>query len=260
MRSISIPALASALLLALPLFGCAAPDLGKAPFLCNPGTPKCPSGYVCQSQTDVCVKAGTTFTPPQKDSGPPPKDDAKAPTPDEGIIKPDTPAPPPGTSVVITEFMANPNKVTDSAGEYIELFNVGNQPVDINGWTLKDLGSDSHTIAAGGSLMVPPRGYLLLGASATKATNGNIAVAYAYKLFFLSNKADEIQLLDTNGKIVDQLAYDTAAGWTITDGASLSVKNPFADKTKATNWCTETAAWSGSAGDFGTPGGNPKCQ
>jgi hypothetical protein len=46
--------------LAWPLAGCPAPDLGNAPFLCNPGLPQCPSGYVCvtQEKVDRCVKDG----------------------------------------------------------------------------------------------------------------------------------------------------------------------------------------------------------
>lgn len=38
------------------LSGCA-PDLGEVPFLCNNGTPRCPSGYECKVR--YCVKEGT---------------------------------------------------------------------------------------------------------------------------------------------------------------------------------------------------------
>ncbi|MCA9665647.1 MAG: hypothetical protein KC503_08665 [Myxococcales bacterium] len=37
-------------------YGCS-PDLGDAPFLCNPGSPRCPTGYTCNA-ANVCVKDG----------------------------------------------------------------------------------------------------------------------------------------------------------------------------------------------------------
>ena len=42
---------------ALGLFGCKL-DLGDAPFLCNTGNPKCPSGYEC-NKANVCVPEGS---------------------------------------------------------------------------------------------------------------------------------------------------------------------------------------------------------
>ena len=51
--------------------------------------------------------------------------------------------------LVITEIMKNPVAVEDGAGEWFELFNVTDQPVDINGWTIGDEGVDSHLIKGG---------------------------------------------------------------------------------------------------------------
>lgn len=48
-------ALVSASVLAL-AYGCT-PDLGDAPFLCNPGSPRCPTGYTCNA-ANVCVRDG----------------------------------------------------------------------------------------------------------------------------------------------------------------------------------------------------------
>jgi hypothetical protein len=77
----------------------------------------------------------------------------------------------------------------------------------------------------------------------------------------LSNTSgDEIILRDENGALVESFTYSTAKGFTVTEGAALSVKNPFGDKSSASAWCTETKMWTGSVGDFGTPGGSPGCQ
>jgi hypothetical protein len=270
-----VPALA----LCLPLLGCQV-DLGQTPFFCNNGNPECPEGYSCvevrsscsppkwPSPCKVCVKQGSpppvladggkldrrpTGEGPASDGPRPPQD---GPQPPKDGPKPGD-VPPVAGQIAITEFLADPFVVSDSYGEWIELFNAGGQPVDINGWTLKDSGTDTHVIAAGKPLVVPAKGYLLLGRSANMVDNGGVSVAYAYSGFYLANTADEIILLDGGGKVVDQVVYTTS--WTLPVGASLSVKSPLADKNNFANWCPETKAWPGSKGDKGTPGGNPGC-
>ncbi len=243
--------------------GCAVPDLGDAPFFCNDGKPKCPEGYHCLG--DVCLRDGVDFSildggkkpdkakptdgKPPKDTKPPPKDTKPPPKDTGGKVV-----------ILITEFMPNPGAVYDSEGEWIELFNPGASAVNINGWKLKDLGQDNHVIAHSGPLMVPAKGYLVLGVNTNKAQNGNVHVAYAYKKFFLANSSDEVYLMDNNGKTVDSFAYSPAKGFNLPQGASMSVKFPNVDKNVASNWCVETKPWSGSKGDKGTPGGNPGCK
>ena len=59
----------------------------------------------------------------------------------------------PGT-LVVSEFMANPAAVSDTAGEWLELFNNTINPIDVNGLSLADNGSDLHVIDNGGPLLV----------------------------------------------------------------------------------------------------------
>lgn len=49
--------------------GCT-PQLGDAPFLCNPGTPKCPEGYICKSSggQQICVRPSAVGKPRPKPS------------------------------------------------------------------------------------------------------------------------------------------------------------------------------------------------
>lgn len=249
-------------LLPLLLVSCVSPDLGDAPFQCNRGRPPCPDGYECDKSmgaNGVCVRQGSKYVQPSQDAAPPPAD-GPAPRPDGTAPQPDKSVPPTTRTIVITELMANPKVVTDGKGEYLELFNVTDAPIDIDGWTLKDNGSDSHTIAAGGPLVVPPRGFIVLGANTDKLDNGGVAVAYAYTSFYLANSDDEVQILDGQGKIVDQFAYSRSSGWTIPEGASLSAPNPLLDKSDFANWCPETNMWPGSLGDRGTPGASPGCK
>ena len=210
----------------------------------------------------ICVKEGSQ--PPIVDGAPPAEGgapDGAPPIPDgprpEGSPPPDGPAP--AGKVIVTEFMANPKAVQDSDGEWIELFNIGNQPVDINGWTLKDQGTDAHVIQAPGPLVVPAGGYLLLGRTTDKLLNGGVHVLYAYKDFFLANTEDEVVLQDTGGAVVDSFSYSATKGFVIPEGASLSLKHPGVDQNDPGNWCAEPSPWPGSKGDNGTPGANPGC-
>ena len=85
----------------------------------------------------------------------------------------------PGASVVINEFMNNPEGNDDTTAEWIELFNASLAPVDITGWSLWDEGADSHVIQ-GGILAIPPGGYLLLANSNNPQANGGIDPDYVY--------------------------------------------------------------------------------
>ncbi|MDH4069800.1 MAG: lamin tail domain-containing protein, partial [Ignavibacteria bacterium] len=58
------------------------------------------------------------------------------------------------SQVVINEIMQNPESVGDGDGEWFELFNTGNDPVDIEGWTIRDDGSNTHVIQNGGPLLI----------------------------------------------------------------------------------------------------------
>jgi hypothetical protein len=66
--------------------------------------------------------------------------------------------------LVITEFMANPAILGDAEGEYLELYNHTNSSIDLQGWTLKDDGTNSLVIS--GSCVVPANGVATLAISA----------------------------------------------------------------------------------------------
>jgi hypothetical protein len=263
--------------LLLVVAACTEPNLGEVPFLCNKGNPRCPEGYVCIANR--CVRDGD---PPPVDARPRqertvsledepfadsvplpdqrlPTPDRLPPAPDKPKLPPDQPQPPP--QVEVSEFMANPSLV-DSDREWFELHNLGSQPVDINGWILADKDIDLHVISAGGPLIIPAKGYLVLGRSTDKLKNGNAPVQYGYgQAYTLANTEDEIILKNTAGVVVDSVSYSTSAvpAWTIPDGGSLSLKkNAVGDHNSATNWCAEPASWA-TGTDKGTPGAPPGC-
>ena len=78
------------------------------------------------------------------------------------IDVPDVPPGECGGVLWLTEFLPDPKRVSDRAGEYVEIYNPGDAPVAINGWRLSDLRRDSHVIRADVPVLVPPGGVLVL--------------------------------------------------------------------------------------------------
>ena len=163
---------------------------------------------------------------------------------------------PGGASIVITEFMKDPAAVGDSVGEWIELQNVGTAAVDIEGWILSDLGSDSIALVGSGSgIVIPAGGALVLGRSADPAVNGGVPVDFVYASYTLSNGDDEIVLSLPGGQLVDQVAYDGA--WPGDPGRSVSLR-PSARDAAANDdplvWCSSSTPLVPGGTDTGTPG------
>jgi len=173
---------------------------------------------------------------------------------DGGVDAPQTPD---GGSpqLVITEIMPNPSAVSDGNGEYFEIYNAGSAPIDLNGWKIKDDGSDSHVIAS--TVVVGAGKYVVLGVNALKSANGGVDVDYKYSTFFLSNSADEVVLVDKSGSEVDRVAWTSS--WGITSGAAHQLRGLTLNNNIASSWCVSATQWPGSAGDKGTPGAANSC-
>ena len=162
------------------------------------------------------------------------------------------PAPSP---IVITEIMRDPAAVVDASGEWFEIFNPGTSPVDINGWKIKDDDHDSHVIAHGGPLFIPPNRCLVLGRDAAGAQNGGYHADYVYSGFNLANGEDEIVLADGDGVVVDRVAYSNS--WPSAAGKSLVLADPAADNGDPTHWAIATSrggTFDTAGTDLGTPG------
>ena len=158
--------------------------------------------------------------------------------------------PPP--KIVITEIIQNPASVSDTNGEWFEIFNPTASAIDIDGWTIKDDGSNTHTISNGGPLLVPAGGFLVLARNDNFLTNGGVTVDYEYSSFFLANGADEVVLLDTDLNEIDRVNYDGGPSFPDPTGASMSLIAASLDNNVGANWCTATTSF--GAGDSGTPG------
>jgi len=108
-----------------------------------------------------------------------------------------------GANVLINEMLANPAKDWNGNGvisgmddEFIELYNSGNQTVDVSGYVLKDMVFRSS-----------PGEYAL--ANATVIGPGEFLVIFVSKSgVFQGNDKDAITLYDPFGNLVDEMKYD----------------------------------------------------
>ncbi|MDH5483822.1 MAG: lamin tail domain-containing protein [Gammaproteobacteria bacterium] len=99
-------------------------------------------------------------------------------------------------NLLITEVMANPQQVTDSNGEWFELFNPTTDFIDLQGLILSDDGSNQHTIASSGPLGIAPGQYFVLGRNGDSSLNGGLNLDYVYSNFTLANSMDQIIFSD----------------------------------------------------------------
>jgi hypothetical protein len=96
--------------------------------------------------------------------------------------------------IIINEILPNPSG--DEENEFIELYNPGDENVDLSGWTLKDAGKTSHYIFHSDTI-IKSGGYLVIYRKDFK--------------FALNNSGDEsVYLMDPNGEEVSKIFYDKA--------------------------------------------------
>ncbi len=109
-----------------------------------------------------------------------------------------------GADVLLNEMLANPAKDWNGNGdisgmddEFIELYNSGNESVDVSGYVLRDTIFRStpgeHTLANG--TMIGPGEFLVIFVS-----NSGV---------FQGNDGDAIKLYDPSGNMVDEKEYNT---------------------------------------------------
>jgi hypothetical protein len=125
--------------------------------------------------------------------------------------------------VVLNEVYANPigdEAATMPGGEWLELYNKGHWPIDVNGWYLYDaLVSHDFKISTvnvlSGSTVIAPRGYLVI------YRNGDAD-------FSLNNGSETVRLYDDSllvGNLIDSFSYmntQESKSWsTIPDGTDI---------------------------------------
>lgn len=165
--------------------------------------------------------------------------------------------------LVINEVLANPAGTIDTNSEWIEIYNAGSLPVQMEGLVIADSAASGrrpfHLIS--GSLIVAPGGYVTLGNSTNTATNGGASVDYAYgSAIALANSLDAFKISrvwGTDTLTIDRMQYASASVSAV-DGVSRELKNPALDNANmdGSNWAAASVT-----SVFGTGGrGTPKAQ
>lgn len=149
------------------------------------------------------------------------------------------------SDLYISEVMANPAAVSDTAGEWFELFNPGSEMISLDGILLSDDGSNSHIISG---VTIAPGQYFVLGRSSNIATNGGFTADYVYSNFSLNNGTDQIVLSFNSAELL-RLNY-SSAGFA-TSGRSMELTG--AAMVDA-NYSLTGTSFTYGLGDIGTPG------
>ncbi|MEO1447875.1 MAG: lamin tail domain-containing protein [Bacteroidota bacterium] len=152
----------------------------------------------------------------------------------------------PPAPVVINEIHYNGLTGGADPDEFIELLNIGTDPVDLSGYTFTS--GVTFTFPAGAMIM--PGEYVVLAVDAAlfEATYG-CAPDYEFG-GGLSNGGETVRLESGDGTVIDEVPYDDGSGWpTAADGngPSLELLDPASDNSNPASWTTSLI-------DGGTPG------
>jgi hypothetical protein len=165
--------------------------------------------------------------------------------------------------IIITEFMSNPEAVSDSYGEWFEIYNKGPSQVNLFGWEIKDSGSDSYVFSE--DWILGPQTHAVLCKNKNSSINGGIFCDLGYSSMTLGNTADAIIIIRNNGTISDAITYDfSLMPWKNYNLAGYSIQlNPdnynSIENDDGINWCNAYDEL--ISGDWGTPGIiNADCQ
>ena len=167
---------------------------------------------------------------------------------DEGLLS--------AGDLIVSEVMQNPAAVTDSYGEWFEVYNTTAIDITIcESWLFEDDDGDSFSLAGGYTVEVLAGDYAVLGRYDSTSVNGGVTVDYAYATGMqLANGSDELVLVH-DGSEVDRIEWDDGATFPDPNGKSMTLDPTLLDATSnddGGNWCSATSTY--GDGDEGTPG------
>ena len=143
--------------------------------------------------------------------------------------------------LLITEVMANPAALSDSLGEWFELYNPTDQQINLLGITLGDDGASRHSFDS--DLLIMPGEYLTLARSSSPGFTAD----YVYNSFTLANTSDEIVFREG---LTELLRLDYGPGFAVSGRSRELLQLPM----QASNYSLTLASLTYGLGDVGTPG------
>jgi hypothetical protein len=164
--------------------------------------------------------------------------------------------------ILITEIMPDPSALSDTEGEWIEIYNNSDRTINLRNLVLERDDLNRHTITD--SIELSPGGYFVF--ERTEAAT-NAPSSYIYGSAILLPNSGAVLSVYNEGPETDPgaLIFSVDYGgveFPSPSGASISLNpNMFnaSDAIIGTSWCTSTSIY--STGDAGTPGlVNDSCQ
>jgi hypothetical protein len=120
--------------------------------------------------------------------------------------------------IIVNEILAN-EPGSSTAGEFVELVNVGGASVDLSGWTISDATAVRHTFAAGTTL-APGKAVVVFGAASGIPVGLSNAVAASTGGLNLGNSGDTVTVKNAAGASIDGYTYASALA--AADGVSMN--------------------------------------
>ncbi len=159
---------------------------------------------------------------------------------------PSIPSPSHAGEVVITEIMVDPKTVSDTVGEWFELYNATETSLDLRGCTIGDGAKEARIVSE--SVVLAAHDYIAVARNPQPGFVPDLISSFS-----LTNTADRIQI-SCQGVVIDSLAYDKAQGFPIVAGVSMQLDPTSLDA--ATNdrgsaWCLAKQSY---GPELGTPG------
>ena len=179
----------------------------------------------------------------------------------------ETTVPPPAGAIaygelLITEIMYDPSSLSDTEGEWFEIYNASGRTIQLQNLILGRDDTNRHTIAesvelAPGSSLVLARTDQATGIADSYLYGSDITLSNTGAVLSLFNEGTE----DAPGALIFSVDYG-AAGFPGGSGASIALDPGHlnaADAISGSFWCTSSSAY--VTGDLGTPGAvNDSCQ
>ncbi|MFD2569251.1 putative Ig domain-containing protein [Spirosoma soli] len=165
-------------------------------------------------------------------------------------------------NIQITEFMYDGNP-----GEYVELTNVGNAPVDMTGWSFDDNSRAPGSFSISGFGIVQPGESVIISEASEQAFRTAWYLPGSVKVVGGNTnnlgRSDEINIYDNTGALVDRLTYNdqSTAGLVRTQNVSAwTAPANLSATTYNSSWVASTVpdvqnSYSSVAGNVGNPGG-----
>jgi hypothetical protein len=157
--------------------------------------------------------------------------------------------------LVITELMIDPKALSDTEGEWFELYNGSGLTLSLEGCRVDDGSSGSSASRTfDANLVMEPFGYATVARSESPGFLPDVVLPVSF-----TNTADSLAIV-CDAVVIDRVAYDKSQGFAVQAGKSLALdpsRLDAAGNDVPEAWCAATTSY---GVDLGTPGAaNPSC-